>query len=165
MVYYLSFLFLFRKSSDEIPSRRRRRKSKEYPHLTKFGIFKEFTTLLVLSIVLPTADVYSDGALTYQLFSLGHPKFGTIMLTPITLSFIFLLPHWWKTEKTNDRRKKTFLILLLQLWPQYRALQLLITLWKNRDKENQKKFHKKLEEFNMDVGSVGKKLFIRVLYS
>ena len=41
--------------------------------LTKFGLFKEFTVLLVLGIVVPTSDVYSDWALTYQL--LTEPAF------------------------------------------------------------------------------------------
>ena len=44
-------------------------KSKEYPMLKKFSFFKEVTILIVLGIVLPTGDVYSDGALSYQFFT------------------------------------------------------------------------------------------------
>ena len=44
-------------------------KSKEYPTLKKFSFFKEVTILIVLGIVLPTGDVYSDGALSYQFFT------------------------------------------------------------------------------------------------
>ena len=156
-------LFCLRNDSIETSSRRRRQKSKTYPKIGKFGLFKELTVLLVLGIVLPTADVYSDGALTYELFSSGHPKFGSALLTPLTLSFIFLFPHWWRTEKTKRRRLMTFPILIFQLWPQYRALQLMITLWKNRELKNQRKFHEKLDEFNKDVSSLGKKSFAKNL--
>jgi len=58
-----------RNSSGEIPPRRRRRKSKVHPELKKFSFVKECAIILVLCIVVPTFDVYSDGALTYQLFT------------------------------------------------------------------------------------------------
>ena len=57
----------------------------------------------------------------------------------------------------------TLPILIFQLWPQYRALQLMITLWKNRELKNQRKFHEKLDEFNKDVSSLGKKSFAKNL--
>ena len=54
--------------------RRRRQKSKVHPELKKFSFLKECVVILVLCIVVPTVDVYSDGALTYQLF-MKPPKF------------------------------------------------------------------------------------------
>jgi len=67
----------------------------------------------------------------------------------MTLSLFFTIPHWWKTEKTKCRRLSTLPLLILQLWPQYRAFQLLIALWKD-----QNKYHDKLEKFNRDVSSL-----------
>ena len=82
---------------------------------------------------------------------LANPKFGTALSVPLILSFLFLLPHWWATEKTARRRLMTLPLLLLQLWPQYRVVILLITLW-----NDQEKYHIKLEKYNRDVTCLGK---------
>ena len=85
-------------------------------------------------------------------YSSSNPIFGTVLATPMTFSLLFTIPHWWKTEKTKCRRLSTLPLLILQLWPQYRAFKLLIALWKD-----QNKYHDKLEEFKKDVSSLGKK--------
>ena len=66
-----SFEFLFRCDDvrNSLRRRRKQRKSKEYPTLKKFDFLKEVTILIVLGIVVPTGDVYSDGALSYQMFN------------------------------------------------------------------------------------------------
>ena len=150
-----NYLFLFRSRT---PSIRRRQISRPYQKLGKFSFFKEFTLLIVLGIVVPTVDVYSDGALIIQLSTSTHPRFAIALSVPLTISFLFLLPHWWKKEKTGCRRLMTFPLLLLQLWPQYRALQLLLTLW-----NNPRRFQTKLEEYNRDVSCLGKKFHIQYI--
>ena len=66
-----SFELLFRCDDvrNSLRRRRKQRKSKEYPTLKKFDFLKEVTILIVLGIVVPTGDVYSDAALSYQMFS------------------------------------------------------------------------------------------------
>ena len=70
----------------------------------------------------------------------------------MTLSLLFVLPHWWRTEKTTKRRLLTLPLLLMQIWPQYRVVKLLISLW-----NDQRKYHIKKEEYDRDVSCVGKK--------
>ena len=85
--------------------------------------------------------------------------FGFVLATPMTLSLFFTIPHWWKAEKTKCRRLSTLPLFILQLWPQYQAFKLLKALWKD-----QNKYHDKLEEFNTDVSSLGKKSIAKYYY-
>ena len=82
----------------------------------------------------------------------SNPKFAMALSMPLSLSFLVLLPHWWLTEKTACRRLMTLPLLLLHIWPQYRVLILLITLW-----NDQEDFHTKLEKYNRDVTCLGKR--------
>ena len=86
----------------------------------------------------------------------GHPKFATILSLPVLLSFILLIPHWLKTEKTSKRRWMTLPLLLFQLWPQYRILKLLIVLFK--DREDQQNYHKKKTEHDKNITCLGKSI-------
>ena len=87
--------------------------------------------LIVFSMFLPTFDVYSDIALSYDLISgtkdkgKPHVKFGLAIMAPVILSFLFLIPQWLKIEDSKQKRLKTFPLLLLQIWPQYRVAKLL----------------------------------------
>ena len=84
----------------------------------------------------------------------GHPKFATILSIPVLLSFVLLLPHWYQTENTSMRRWMTLPLLLLQVWPQYRVLKLLIVLF--QDREEQQKYHEKKAKHDKDITCLGK---------
>ena len=86
----------------------------------------------------------------------GHPIFATVLSIPLLLSFVLLIPHWYQTEKTSERRWKTLPLLLLQLWPQYRVLKLLIILF--QDREDQKKYHEKKAKHDKDITCIGKSI-------
>ena len=88
----------------------------------------------------------------------ANPKFGTALIIPMTLSFLFAIPHWWRTEKTTKLRLLTLPLLLLQIWPQYRVVKLLISLW-----NDQRKYHNKKEEYDRDVSCVGKKYLLNII--
>ena len=78
--------------------------------------------LFVFNIVLPTIDIFLDIVLVPKLFKNGFWGSGTIVVAGIVTSFTFTSLAWWRME---SRRQKnwSWIFLLLQLWPQLRALQ------------------------------------------
>ena len=70
-----------------------------------------------------------------------NPKYGLLMLCPIIISMIFIFGQWLRMEDSTKKRLYTLLLLLLQLYPQYRTLKVLYkALWKRdirwkKDKE------------------------------
>ena len=91
----------------------------------------------------------------YQKY-ISHPIFATVLSIPVLLSFVLLIPHWYQTEKTSKRRWMTLPLLLLQVWPQYRVLKLLIILF--QDREDQKKYHEKKVKHDKDITCIGKSI-------
>ena len=84
----------------------------------------------------------------------GHPKFGILVLSPLFLSFLFTLSHWWKLEGNLKNRLMSLSFLLLQCWPQYRTARILyLGLWKK-----DKKWRSEKETMDRNVGSVGRYL-------
>ena len=81
-----------------------------------------------------------------------NPIFGTVTMLPMVVSFFFMLPHWWNTEKTAKRRYFTFPLVLLQIWPQFRVIQLLLLLWKQSYEE----YAVKKEHHFRTLSSLGK---------
>ena len=79
------------------------------------------------------------------------PIYATVLTIPVLLSMLFLLPHWWRTENTALKRLQTLLLLMLQLWPQYRVVRILIALWKD-----QEKYQTKRSLYYRDVTCIGK---------
>ena len=75
----------------------------------------------------------------------SHPKFGIAVISPVFLSTIFVLFHWYKTEKNMLNRMMTLPLVICQVWPQYRILRILYfglikksDQWK-KENEHQKK--------------------------
>ena len=52
-------------------------------------------------------------------------RYGYAMLVPIILMTICSLRQWWRLEKGKYQRLLTFPLVLLQLYPQYRAVRIL----------------------------------------
>ena len=74
-----------------------------------------------------------------------HPRFGLAILSPVLLSSIFVLVHWWKTESNQKNKLITFPLVIGQMWPQYRIVRILYfglikqnRIWK-AENEDQKK--------------------------
>ena len=67
------------------------------------------------------------------------------MLFPVILSTVFTLPQWWRIEGKSQIKNKivTFILILLQLWPQWKMLQILYLGLIKRD-ENWKQEKDKL---------------------
>ena len=77
----------------------------------------------------------------------NHIFFGISMLVPVLLSTLFIIPHWLREEKPKKRLLKTLPLILFQLYPQFKAAEILYTglfkkdrLWKSKKEAMQKEF-------------------------
>ena len=140
--------------------------------------------LLVLTeIVLPTIDVISDLLLIIQLITYIEPEIdpdwpydpcssriclnfitiGYMMIIPLILSTILLIPQWWKNERSKKHKLLTAHLLLLQVWPQYRAFRI---LWLNYIKKNVEMSIEELSIIKGTIGNIGKlRHVLLLLYS
>ena len=110
--------------------------------------------MLFFSVLLPTGDVFSDIIFTTQLFLKGHTKFGACSLVPLSISWLMIARHWFKTEsKENGRMLKTLPLLFLQVYPQWRALRVLY-----HAKMKDPRWQKMKEEFDSGISHLGKLL-------
>ena len=89
--------------------------------------------LLMTKFVLPTVDVCTDILTIEEILSI-EPKYASqhmlhqvayVMIGFLVLSFLMMIPHYLRAEKTWKQRLATILLLFLQIWPQYRAARLL----------------------------------------
>ena len=78
--------------------------------------------LFMFNIVLPTMDIILDITMIQKLFTNGYWGCGTLVVTGIITNSIFTSLAWWRLEP-RDQKKWSWIFLLLQLWPQLRALQ------------------------------------------
>ena len=67
----------------------------------------------------------NDYCNTSKDYSGRHPKFGFAILSPVFLSTIFVLVHWWKTESNLLNKLLTLPLVIGQMWPQYRIIRIL----------------------------------------
>ena len=143
------------------------------------GEFTHFDAFLLIltEIVLPSVDVISDLLLIIQLTTYeyvppddiiydpcgndpNHPTYncldyntlGFMMTIPLILSTILLIPHWWKNEGTRKQKVLTVLLLLLQCWPQYRAMRI---LWLKYIKKNMPLSVKEFRVIKGTIGNIG----------
>ena len=76
--------------------------------------------------------------------------YGYVMLAPILLMTFFSLRQWWRLEKKHYRWL-TFPLVILQLYPQYRAIRILcLGLMKKSS------WRKEKDIFDRDLSSLGK---------
>ena len=112
--------------------------------------------LIIFGLILPTTDVYSDISFAVKLFWNGHPRYAWSMLTPVILSFLFMIVHWLRMESTLKKRLISLPFLILQIWPQVQVCKILkMGLY---DKNQQ--WRKRKETMDRDVSSVGKNYLI-----
>jgi len=109
-------------------------------------------TMLVLNILLPTADTVTDIILVIKLYRgadrgghwENHLIMATAMLLPFLLNYVVCLITFFRKE---TYRRFTFIFALLNIYPQFKAFKIIHLLW--TDEENGKK---KKKEFDQDIG-------------
>ena len=138
-----------------------------------------FSALITLAtgVVLPTLDVYSDIALAVKLlmfkprgkFSGGesksdlcnkdqpgwrvtNKKCAAAMLTPPLISWLFVTYQWFKNEAGIRQKLMTLPFLILQVYPQWRAMRVLYYgKWKK-----QRGWHTMKEEWETEICNLGR---------
>ena len=76
--------------------------------------------------------------------------YGLMTLLPILISFTLTAIHWYQTEKKSKTLTLTLPLLLLQIWPQYRAGRILWLYMKSN-----RKWRKEKEHMDMQLASLG----------
>ena len=76
---------------------------------------------LIMNIGLPTLDIYLDVRFIRLLFP-DHWGCGLLVVTGILANFLFTALAWWRQEPRAEKAR-TWPLLLLQVWPQYKAVQ------------------------------------------
>ena len=145
-----------------------------------FGI-KDFILIFGFGVGLPTWDQFSDYAMINRLFGYQNEwctsyqnskecieedelrvrRYGYAMIGPILLMTIFTIRQWWSCEK-NWARIFTLPLVILQIFPQYKALRILyLALWKKSPTWKDEK-----EVYDRDIGTLGKcsNLIVFVLF-
>ena len=103
--------------------------------MTSTNVFSkgDVLELLMTKFILPTVDVCTDILTIEEILSI-EPKFASqhmlhqvayVMIGFLVLSFLMMIPHYLRAEKSWKQRLATILLLCLQIWPQYRAARLL----------------------------------------
>ena len=85
--------------------------------------------LIVLDIGLPTSDVFSDIIGIITLYQAGLAPYATRLLMPLILNVVFTTFAWWRMDSPQEKRF-TWALLLMQLWPQYRAVKIILKILK-----------------------------------
>ena len=81
-----------------------------------------------------------------------HPKFGSVMLIPLLLSWVLVTRQWYKMEHGMKQKLITLPLLILQVYPQWRALQVLYyAMWKKH-----RGWQKMKEEWETGITHIGK---------
>ena len=121
-----------------------------------------FSALLMFAtgVCLPSFDVYTDISFAAQRFTGSysrcgyarpHPIYACAMLAPVLLSWMFVARHWYRTERGAWQKLLTFPLLILQLYPQYRALRVLFhAKWKGTSGWQRMK-----DEWEMEISHLG----------
>ena len=99
------------------------------------------TSTLVLHVVLPTLDVYSDLLLLLthlppgldvveEVGGGGTCSLGLLLLPPFLLHHLLAWLAWWRVD---EARRCTWVFPALSCYPQYRAIRLLAPLWRGQE--------------------------------
>ena len=87
--------------------------------------------LIISSIVLPSWDVYSDLAFTFQMFKDGNPLYGISTLIPQISNIIFNSFSWNRFEN-HEHRRWSWIFVIIQCWPQFFAARIVLKIMKRR---------------------------------
>ena len=104
--------------------------------MTSTNVFSkgDVLELVMTKFILPTVDVCTDILTIEEILTLDPLRVhnyqnlmqvGYVMIGFLVLSFLMMIPHYLRAEKSWKQRLATILLLFLQIWPQYRAARLL----------------------------------------
>ena len=93
--------------------------------------------IVTLNIVLPTLDTYSDLSIIMSLVQGQDYTYAAALLTPFLLNYGVMLYTWWRLDESHSLT--LLLPALLNLYPQTVAGKVLLLIWKDDPRAQQKK--------------------------
>ena len=84
-------------------------------------------SLLIFNITMPCVDFYFDAALIRILFSNNWGCLFIVVCALVT-NFLFTSFAWWRIEP-RSQKAWTWLFLILQMWPQLKAVQVQLVVF------------------------------------
>ena len=101
------------------------------------------TLILVgVNIVLPSLDLYRDITMMTRLFNIEYIEHNYLwigfLFLCLLINFFFTSLTWWRLDTPQDKRW-SWLLLLLQVWPQSRAVWVIWLTWTGNPKASQEK--------------------------
>ena len=99
---------------------------------------KRIVPFFIFNVALPSLDVYSDLSLVIPWYWNGHWKYAASMTVPLCFQFVSTFYKWLRFEKRVSK-KWSFAMLLLQCWPQWRAIRIIHLDFQNNEKADAKK--------------------------
>ena len=126
------------------------------------GLLKIDDALMIVAtkIVLPTMDIITDILTIENVLTITSYQnieniytIGYLMVFFVLLSYVMVLPSFFRVEKTGKQRLKALPFLLFSSWPQYRGMRLLY--WAYIDQNPDKLAYEKLL-FEQDLSHIGK---------
>ena len=114
---------------------------------------KECFLLVVFSIGLPTYDACFDLYFSILAIMGGHYHWGFSLLAPVLLNLSFTTITWWRMDRGEtwvEDRRWTWVLLILMVWPQWRAANLLYRIVIQGEEEALEK----KKEFERRVGGL-----------
>ena len=109
---------------------------------------KSVLPTLAFDCIAPLVDQVSDLILIITWLTSGHIKFAIAMTIPFLLNVTANFYHWWKWDDKMEKRF-SWILVVLQLWPVYRALKIVNLVHKNDPNANKEK-----ERFNKVIVSL-----------
>ena len=87
----------------------------------------EWITIIIFDVIFPTWDVFSDLSLIINWLWNSHTTYAIFVSIPLLCKFLFICYKWYMIEK---RKKWTWILLLAQIWPQWRSARVARLLYK-----------------------------------
>ena len=125
--------------------------------------------ILATKICLPTVDIVTDCLTVVNVFTIATElesstyfverglaptlfAIGYAMIFFLVLSFVIMLPQYFRVEKTGRQKLKALPFLLTSTWPQYRGSRL---LWWSYVNENDEKCRTEKTDFEQEISHIG----------
>ena len=96
----------------------------------------EWITIIIFDVIFPTWDVFSDLSLIINWLWNSHTTYAIFVSIPLLCKFLFICYKWYMIEK---RKKWTWILLLAQIWPQWRSARVARLLYKGDTRAQLKK--------------------------
>ena len=124
--------------------------------------------ILMTKILLPTVDIVTDCLTVEKVFTIVSRMsndvdnemtvtlliaIGCAIIFFMVLSFAFMIPQYFRVEKTLRQKLRALPFLLTSTWPQYRAMRL---LWWSFFEVNDEKCRLEKLELEQEISNIGR---------